>query len=170
MTVEDEILEGANLTRELANKMRIVNKTLDGANRLWEMARPCPGNDKMQVLAVFVADEEDSVPGDMRVYAVPLANDLPFMCNTVNRESPGFYSEHINDREVFLDAISGELSALAVSQGLLEVCPNEECGTPNRVDAKVCIECGESLEEEEEETAETATTTPPTPVANTVAP
>jgi hypothetical protein len=166
MTIEEEILESANLTPELANKMALVSKVADGAARLWEVARPCPGNDKMQVLAMFEADDEEDVAGDYRVYVVPVAAGLPFACHTVNRIHPGFASKSINDREVFLDEIVGELSALAVSQGLLVECPH--CDTPNRPPPTpkpgdkpapwLCVDCDQSLyddgelEEEPEET------------------
>jgi hypothetical protein len=45
--------------------------------------------------------------------------------------------------------------ALAVSKGVLEECPNEECEGINPVDAAECATCGRKLEEEEEEEPET---------------
>ena len=165
-TVEEEILEHANLTLELANNLRLVEKVLDGAARLWEMSRPCPGNDKMKVLAIFLATDDDDLPGDVRVYAMPLTSDLPFVCNTINRVHPGFVSENINERGTLIEYVAGEVSELAVAQGLLETCPDETCEGVNRPDAKVCIECGMSLEEPEEEPTVVA---PAGPVGNVMA-
>ncbi len=147
-TAEDEILERASLTRELIADMPMVSRLVDGAQRAWETNQSAPGTNAHKVQSIFRADE-DGAPGDVHVYAIPTDDSGVFIRYTVSRHDGGTMRE-VMSGESFMDEVAAELVSLAVGKGVLEECPDEECGGVNPADAAECATCGKKLEEDEE--------------------
>jgi hypothetical protein len=173
-TAEDEILERASLTRELLTDLVLVSRIVDGASRAWEVNQSAPGSNAQKVQSIFRADE-DGAPGDAHVYVVPTDDGL-FARYTINRHDGGSMREFMSG-EAFLDEVAAEMMSLAVAKGILEECPDEDCGGVNPADATECSVCGQKLGEEEEPEAVVepangqaarATTPVPAPPALTV--
>jgi hypothetical protein len=169
--VESEILERASLTREAVVLLPMFTKFFDGAGRTWEAGKAHPGNPALTVHSMFKASVEDgNLPGDVRVYAFPATQEVPFSRFVVNRQFPGFSSESMGD-EAFMDEIAAELRDLALEKGVLEECPNEECEALVLADAETCSECGTKLIEDEAEEEDPAKSdTMPSPAAPEVVP
>jgi hypothetical protein len=163
-TAEDEILERAGLTqyeekpdgtrrlvvdgRDLIKDMRMVSRIVDGAARAWEVNQSAPGSSAQKVQSIFRADE-DGAPGDARVYVIPTDDSGMFACYTVNRHDAGSLREFLSG-EAFMEEVAAEMTALAVAKGILEECPDEDCGGVNPTDAVECATCGQKLGDEEE--------------------
>jgi hypothetical protein len=147
-TAEDEILERASLTRELIADMVLVSRLVDGASRAWEVNQSAPGSNAQKVQSIFRADE-DGAPGDVHVYVIPTDDSGMFARYTVNRHDGGSMREFMSG-ESFLDEVAAEMVLLAVAKGVLEECPDEECGGVNPAEAAECATCGRKLEEDEE--------------------
>jgi len=149
--VENEILERAGITKKLLENIPMMLRVFDGAGRDWEAGRPNPGNPNMVVHSMFGTPQEDeSIPGDVRVYSFPQAIGQGFARYVVNRQYQGFTTETMSD-EGFIDEVAGELRELALAKGVLEECPFDECEGVNPSDAEGCAECGRKFEEEEED-------------------
>lgn len=146
-TAEDEILSRAGLARELIVDLPLVSRFVDGASRAWEVNQSAPGSSSQKVQSIFF--DEDGAPGDAHVYAVSTVEGEMSARYTVNRLSTGSAREYMSD-EAFLDEVASEMAALALAKGILEECPDEECGGLNPVDATECAVCGAKLGEEGE--------------------
>jgi hypothetical protein len=170
---EDEILERASLTRELIADLPLISRVVDGASRAWEVNHSAPGSNDQKVQSIFAADA-DGAPGDVHVYAVSMTSDIHARY-TVNRHDAGSMREAMSN-EALLDEVAAEMMALAIDKGVLDECPDEECGGVNPAEAAECATCGKKLEVEEEESepvasvdgqAATVEKTPTAPVAET---
>jgi hypothetical protein len=149
--VEKEILGRAGLTVELVRDLPMVSRVFDGAKRDWEAGKQNPGNQQMIVHSMFLTPDEDEegVPGDVRVYSFPQTEGVPFARYVINRIHPGFTTESMSD-ESFMDEVASEMRELALAKGAIEECPGEDCDAVNPTGAEVCGECGTRLLEEEE--------------------
>jgi hypothetical protein len=164
--VLEGVLEGSTLEPEeldtltgLAGKVgiayqRFVHEWYGGASMEWVVREFVQGRQDLAVFAIFVNDvdnDDEHVPGDVRVYCIPTVQGGPFMRYTASRVNQRTLLPLVLDEERFIDELVEEWQSLAERFGVSD-------GTDDSVK---CPHCGVLTEtraddEEEEEGAEKA--------------
>lgn len=117
--VRDE-LESDLTDDELADSIRMTDKYVlqgpDGAALVeFEVGRPYPaaGLEASRVVGIFLFPDEDSMPGDVRIYAavptLPVAGVADHLCYTFNRATMTTRREKMS-RDLFVEEVAGEIA------------------------------------------------------------
>lgn len=142
--LEQLILKAASLDKTQVAELPLEQR-VSAAGLTWEQGKPKSNDPTLVIFAMFTGsdgdDRQDHMPGDVRIYAAPTAAGTPFTRFTCNRATGAGFVGTVMAPATFVRKVGFELQRLAVAEGVLQDCTNEECEETYSTDLSICPEC-----------------------------